>query len=176
MQSSDRVLAQRYAKALFQAARGAGDPARVRDEIVEASRKLRDHVRTFQHPLIPIEDKKAAHRKLLASASETTRRFLDLLIVRKRWGLLALVASGFDRLLDEEQGLVRAQVRSARRVDDAQRDKLKAGLERFTGRKVQLDEKEDPQLLGGLVVKMGDWVLDASLSHRLKKLKEQLSA
>jgi F-type H+-transporting ATPase subunit delta len=175
MQASDRLLAQRYARALFNAAEEKGQADSIRQQLTEAARQLRDHLKVFQHPLVPIEEKKQVVRKVLdKAASPLVLHFLDVLIDKKRWSLLPLCVASFDRILDADHGVVRAQVRAARPLSDAQRDKLRAGLENFSGKKVQLELKEDPSLLGGVVVRMGDWVLDASLLRRLAHLRDRM--
>jgi F-type H+-transporting ATPase subunit delta len=176
MQASDRLLAQRYAKALFDAAakQDAGDDVRV--ELADSVRRLRDHEKTFKHPLLPSAEKKKAHRKILGGkSSPLVSRFLDVLIDKKRWSLLPLTITGFDKILDDSKGIARAQVRSARPLADAEKEKLRKGLEKFSGKKVQVEVKEDPSLIGGVVVRMGDWVLDASLSRRLVHLRERMA-
>lgn len=176
MQASDRLLAQRYAQALYDAAEKKGQADSIRRELSESVRKLRDRQSQFQHPLIPLEEKKRLHRKILgASESPLLAGFLDLLVDKKRWGLLPLAAAGFDRIVDVGHGVVKAQVRVARALDPQQSESLRKGLERFSGKKVQLESREDPSLLGGLVVRMGDWVLDASLLRRLNRLRDRMA-
>jgi F-type H+-transporting ATPase subunit delta len=174
MQASDRLLAQRYARALFEAARAAGEAEQVRQELSEAGRKLREHEGSFAHPLLPAEEKRLIVKQALGQITKTAENFFGLLISKKRWGLLPSVTAAYERALDEANGIVRAQVRAALPLADAEKDKLRQGLEKFTGKKVQLEVREAPELIGGFTVRMGDWVLDSSFSHALTRMREAL--
>ena len=176
MKPSDRLLALRYAKALFAAAEKAGRTDKVRQDLASAVRGLRDRMRALQHPLVPVESKKKAVRQALPSLDPVAAGFLDLLVEKKRGGLLAVVAAAFEKVLDQQRGTVRAQVRSALPLADPEKERLSRVLERFSGKKVQLEVRQDPGLIGGVVVRLGDWVLDASLAGRLGRLRENLGA
>ena len=71
--------------------------------------------------------------------------------------------------------VVRAQVRSALPIPAADQESLRKGLEQFSGKTVQLEVREDSALIGGIIVRMGDWVLDASFAHRLKQLRDSIN-
>jgi F-type H+-transporting ATPase subunit delta len=77
-------------------------------------------------------------------------------------------------MLDAQRGTVRAHVRSAGRLGEAEQRRLTDDLRKFSGKEVILDVKESPELLGGVVVRMGDWVLDGSLQGKLRRLAAQL--
>lgn len=176
MQSSDRVLAWRYGKALFEAAVSAKDEARVQKDLLVVNALLADLMPMLRHPRVAGADKK----KLLAEAvagkvAKTTQNFLDLLIDKKRFELLSLVAAGFAKLLAEKHGTARAQVRTARALSSESQQKLKERLKVFSGMDVELDVKEDPELIGGVVVRLGDWVLDSSLRGQLRTMKEAIN-
>ena len=175
MHASDRVVAQRYAKALFEAARDKGNVDRVKQDLAAAAARLRDQMKAIQHPLISFEEKKKSYRKVLGPVSPLVENFLDLLIEKKRWSLLRAIGQGLNRLVDEHQRLVRAQARTALSLSKSDQEKLKRGLERFTGKKVDLTVRKDARLIGGLVVRMGDWIFDASLANRLSRLRERLT-
>lgn len=176
MNASDRLLAQRYARALFEAALAANEAEQVRQELSEAGRKLRDQASLLSHPLLPLEQKTDLIGKTLGSLTPSTKKFLALLLTKKRWGLLSVATAAYDKHLDEHLGIVRAQVRSAVELPEAEKERLRAGLERFTGKKVQLEVRVDSELIGGFTVRMGDWVLDSSFSHALTRMREALVA
>ncbi len=177
MQASDRVLAQRYARAFFEATAGAKAEEKAKLELAGALKALKPHLSAFAHPLVSPADKKKLLKRLAGdNLSQTTTRFLEGLIRRKRIGLLPLIAQNFEKIFDVQRGLIRAQVRSALPLAAAQQEALKKTLEKFSGKTVQLEVREAPELLGGLVVKMGDWVLDRSLVSALNEMKERLAA
>lgn len=176
MQSSDRVLAKRYARALFQSA-AEGQAPRLRKELGAALKVLRDHQAALRHPLLPAAEKARLLRGALGEqAREDTRRFLEVLIRRKRFELLPAVAAEFEQIADEAAQTARAHVRVARPLAEPERAALESRLARVLGRAVVLDVKEDPTLIGGIVVRVGDQVLDASVARQLERLKEKLLA
>ena len=99
---------------------------------------------------------------------------MEFLIEKKRFGLLSVVAGNFDRLILQARQVVRARVRAARPLSEADRKRLRESLEAFTGAGVELDVAQDPELLGGVTVRLGDWVLDSSLRGQLQSLKEAI--
>mgnify|MGYP001606629190 FL=1 len=176
MQCSDRVLAWRLGKALFEAAVAAGEEARVQKDLLVVAQLLEGVMPMLRHPRVAGADKK----KILEGAvggkvAKTTRRFLDLLIDKKRFELLSLVAADYAKLLAEKNLTVKAQVRTARLLSAESQQKLRERLKVFSGKDVELDVKEDPELIGGVVVRLGDWVLDSSLRGQLRTMKEAIN-
>ena len=173
MKASDRALAARYGRALFLAAEDKRESQRVQADLSASHRVLLDALPVLRHPRVPAAEKK----KKLASAlggtvSPLTLRFLELLIEKKRFELLALVGTHFSRFVAERSNLAKAQVRTARPLSAQDQERLKKALEKFSGKNIELDVKEDPEVIGGLVVRLGDWVMDGSLRGRLRNLKE----
>lgn len=174
MQTSDRVVARRYARALFESSRS--DPATLRKELSAALRGLRDQQTTLRHPLLAAGEKSKLIRRVLGGQlSADTAQFLDLLIRRKRFDLLPYIAAELERIADEETKVARAHVRVAFALGEAEKAALQQRLEKYLGRSVAMDLKEDPALLGGIVVKVGDRVLDASITRQLERLREKLA-
>ena len=175
MQASDRILAHRYAKALFQAGLERKEEARVQQDLADTLKLLREQLGKFRNPLLGAAKQKTLLKSLVGTkVSATTLRFLELLVDKKRFSLLPWITMEFGAMLDAQRGLVRAQVRSAAKLGDKELDRLKSDLKRFTGKDVAVEVKEAPELLGGMVVKMGDWVLDGSLQGQLRRLAAQL--
>lgn len=178
MQACDRVLAGRYAAALFQVAASGGEDQRVQADLSESHKLLLDIMwrsHALRHPRVPPADKK----KILSDAlggkvGATTRRFLELLVEKKRFDLMAMVSVNYGRLAADKRGAAKAVVRTARPLSDDAQKQLAAKLKIFSGKDIELDIKEDPELIGGIAVKIGDWVLDSSLRGQLCKLRESL--
>lgn len=172
---SDRSLARRYARA-FYARVGREGAAQAAGELAAAARTLAGTAGTLRHPRVTLEAKKRLLRESLqGSVSEGTLRFLELLVDKKRFELLAAVAEDFARLCDEERGILHACARSAAALDPGQTEALKARLKRFFGKEIALEVRVDPELIGGAVVRAGDWVFDASLQGELSRLRERLA-
>lgn len=176
MQASDRVLAGRYAAALFQAAAGKSEDQAVQVDLGTARERLLSQESLLRHPRIPAADKKKLVRTALdGKISAITLRFLDLLIEKKRYELFPMIASMYARLAADKRGVVKAVVRTARPLTSAEQKTLVSRLKTFSGKDVELEVKEDPELIGGVSVKIGDWVLDSSLRGQLRRMKESLN-
>ena len=176
MQSSDRVLAGRYAAALFQAAAAKSEDQKVQAELGVARELLLSQDALLRHPRVSISDKKKlAHAALDGKVGATTVRFLELLVEKKRYELFPMIAAMYARLAADKRGVVKAVVRTARPLTAEAQKTLSARLKIFAGKDIELEVKEDPELIGGVSVKIGDWVLDSSLRGQLRRLRESFN-
>ncbi len=176
MQASDRVLAGRYAAALFQAASAKGEEQKVQADLGSAHKLLLDAMATLRHPRVPpASKKKLVHDALDGKVNPVTLKFLDLLVDKKRFDLMIMVSSVYAKLATEKRGAAKAHVRTASPLSAEAQKELTAKLKTFTGKDIELDVKEDPELIGGIAVKIGDWVLDSSLRGQLRRMKESFN-
>jgi len=177
MQASDRVLARRYARALYQSAVEKKSERTTAGELGRIGRKLSGRMAAYSHPRISAADKRSLLlRDLGNGVSELTLRFLGLLIGKKRFGLLPQIGIVYGGLCDEGEGLLHAKVRSAHELSEAERETLAERLGRRMGKEMVLEVKVEPNLLAGVVVRVGDWVFDASLKGELARMRGKLSA
>ncbi len=169
-------LAGRYATALFELAREtdsldhvAGDLAQVR-AMLDISADLRRVVRS---PLVSREQQGAAMAALAwrAGLGETVSGFLGLVARNRRLPALAAMIHAFDALLAQHRGEVTAEVTSARPLTDTQADAVARALARVAGHEVRIHAAVDESLIGGLVVKLGSRMIDASIRTRLLALR-----
>ncbi len=174
MQSSDRVLAGRYAAALFQAASAKSEDQAVQADLGVARERLLSRDALLRHPRVPIVDKKNLAGAELGKVGATTARFISLLIEKKRYELFPMIAAMYARLAAEKRGVVKAVVRSARPLPADAQKTLAARLKAFVGKDVEIEVKEDPELIGGVAVKIGDWALDSSLRGQLRRMRESI--
>lgn len=175
MQGSQHVLAGRYGKALFLAAEAAQQEEQVLKDIAAAHRQLLDFAPFFRNPRVSSSDKKRRLQELLgARVGPLALKFLAMLVDKKRFELLPQIGVQLERSLAEKKRTARAHVRAAAPLSPDDAERLKKLLSSFSGKSVDLDIKEDPELLGGVVVHLGDWVLDSSLRGQLRRLKEEL--
>lgn len=173
MNSSDRVLSQRYSRALCEAAKAAGKLDAVQADLKKSFGPLRSKMKFFLHPLVGAAEKGREIDTVLGkNAAYVTGRFLKLLIEKKRFNLLPSIAVDFEKIVEEENGVLRAVVRSASPLDEKDMQALASRLGKATGKKVTVEAKEDKSLIGGLVVKLGDWVLDASFRRHLSRMRD----
>ena len=176
MQASDRVLAGRYAAALFQAAANKGEEQKVQADLGSAHKLLLDSLSSLRNPRVPpASKKKLLHEAVGGKVGVMTLKFLDLLVDKKRFDLMVMVAVVYAKLAAEKRGAAKACVRAAAPLSSDELQLLAAKLKIFTGKEIEFDVKEDPELIGGLTVKIGDWVLDSSLRGQLRRLKESFN-
>ena len=139
--------------------------------MLEGSRELR---RLLASPVITGRKKMQVFDALLKKrVSDTTQMFVRLLISKHRGDLLPEIVEQFSVLRDAKLGIVQAEVRSAVGVTVAQRDTLQKQLDHYTGKKVNLLIEVAPELKGGLLVRIGDTVLDASIRRQLELLRDR---
>ncbi|MGI9173946.1 MAG: F0F1 ATP synthase subunit delta [Rhodothermales bacterium] len=175
---ADPSIARRYAQALPQQAESENSVEQV-DEDVELIRESlegsRELVRFFESPVIPREKKDAVVQELFKDRLQpTTLHFLQLLIAKKREDLFPDVVRAYHDLRNKQLGIVEAYVKSAAELGDAETKRLETVLEERTGQQIRLHTTVDPDLIGGLVVRVGDTVYDGSVRHQLGVLREQL--
>jgi F-type H+-transporting ATPase subunit delta len=128
----------------------------------------------LSQPRIPRSVKKGLFRKVLEGrATPSFMEFLNLLVDKNRLDILPDVAEMFDRLADASKGLVRVRVRSWRPLSEGQQATLGQTLARMTGKKIQIQAETDAALQGGMLVHVGDTVIDGSVARRLKSLGER---
>ncbi|MDH3726310.1 MAG: ATP synthase F1 subunit delta [Myxococcales bacterium] len=175
------ALGRRYAKALLELAREQNQTDQVvRDtgallDAWKASSELREIIR---NPVVPKPALRAAIDAIMdkLGTSKLVRNTIGLLADRRRLLYLPDVLSAFEELSEAETGRVRAEVISAKPLDDAYYSRLQEMLQRATGRRIVLVKKQDPSLIGGVVTRIGDRVFDGSISNRLSELRETLLA
>lgn len=171
-------IAEVYARALFEAANENDVLDRVHDELGEivAALEENDELQTFFFsPYFSSDEKKEGVGKVLSDADERTVNFLELLAERHRMPLLFRIQRDFDELWAKEKRLLPVAVTSAVELDDKLVKEIGKRIEEQTGQEVELTSKVDPYVLGGLVVRVGNMVLDASVRNRLEQLRKQVA-
>lgn len=175
------IVARRYARALFAIGKEKG----VKDldsygkdlnglmDMVSQSPEL---IRIFRNPIFTIEEKKAVVAKLLekGGTGQIVSNFCYLLADKERLAVLPDIVEYFNTLLDVEQGIVRGELVSAVKLKKAKQKTVLKELEEKSGQKLVLDFSTDAAILGGVVLKIGDRVLDASLRAQLGILKDNI--
>jgi F-type H+-transporting ATPase subunit delta len=173
------AVAQRYAQAIFEIGVETATVASLTDEIrlVAGAYASSAELRVLaQSPLIPHADRIAAIDEIAQrmGLSRITRNVLGVLGERRRLSSLPAIVANLTRLTDERAGVVRATVSSAEPLSDAHCQRIERELAQLTGKKVILERRQDPDLLAGIVVRVGDRVIDSSARARLQNLRSQL--
>ena len=174
----DTVVAARYAKGLFLFTEKRGETARALADLQSLRSVLEPGSaaeRFLASPLVlPAEKRKALEQGFAGRVLRGVVLFLDLLLRKKRMREFPVVVSEFEALVEKSQGIQRAQVVSARPLENAERERLHRALERFTSATIRLETDVDPELLGGALVRIGDRVIDRSARTLLRAMAERL--
>jgi ATP synthase F1 delta subunit len=171
-------IAEVYARALFEAARDDGVLDRVHEELDQFADALDDdrNLQVFLFsPYFSSEEKKDGIRRIVSDADERLLNFLELLAERHRMPVLFRIRRIVDSLWAEENKLLPVTVTSATELDAGLVDEIGQRIEEQTGRRVELSSQVDPDVLGGLRVRVGNMVLDATVRNRLEQLRKQVA-
>jgi F-type H+-transporting ATPase subunit delta len=175
---SQRTVARRYAGALYEEAQETGVLEEVDDNVLMLRETLESNgelARFFESPVIPQEKKDDVVRELLSDRVEDlTLRFLRLLVQKDRETMTKPILDQYQALRDEQRGIVDAHVAVARPLADEDREAVTEALEEKTGKSIRLHVEEDEDLIGGIVIRIGDRVFDASVRNKLTNLHNQL--
>ena len=171
-------IAEVYARALFEAAKDGDALDRVHEELGEFADAL-DEDRNLQvflfSPYFSSEEKKDGVGRIVSDADERLTNFLELLAERHRMPALFRIRRTFDSLWAEENQLLPVTVTSAVELDEGLVKDIGKSIEEQTGRQVELSSMVDPDVLGGLQVRVGNMVLDATVRNRLEQLRKQVA-
>lgn len=181
MKRSEVTAARRYARALLEVsfASAEGDPAALRRELEQASALLeerRDLSEALASPAVPPAAKRGLVEAVWREASPLLRRLLALLVERGRVGLAAAIASTYADLWNAARGVVPAEAISAVPLAGEQLAAVERALGRVARRDVELKASVDPEVMGGLMVRIGGLVYDGTVRGRLRALRERLAA
>ena len=174
MQEAARV----YAEALFDVAKDKGKLDAVRDELaqfvdaVDGNRELQVF---FFSPYFSSAEKVAGLKRAVSDADAELLNFLELLIEKQRMPEIFRIRRQLDELWKHENRRIDVTVTSAVTLEPAVVEKVGEEIERQTGQKVDLSSRVDAEILGGIVLQVGNKVLDASIRSRLEKLKKSVA-
>ena len=171
-------IASVYARSLFEVAKEQDKLDKVRDELGEFADALNEsrELQVFLFsPYFSTREKSDGLDKAISGADETTVNFLKLLIEKHRTPLLFRVRAELDELWEEENRLLPVTVTSAIELPKSTVKQIGDRIAEQTDRKVELSSKVDPDILGGIVVQVGNSVLDASIRNRLENFRKQVA-
>jgi ATP synthase F1 delta subunit len=171
-------IAEVYARALFEAAKEKDVLDRVHDELGEFAEALEDD-RDLQvflfSPYFSSDEKREGVKKIVSDADERTVNFLGLLAERHRMPAIFRIKREFDALWADENKLLPVTVTSAVELDEGLVEEIGKRIQDQTGRRVELSANVDPDVLGGLMVRVGNKVLDGTVRNRLERLRKQVA-
>ena len=167
-----------YARALFEVAQQKGDLDSVREQIGQFADALDDErgLQTFFFsPYFSTEEKKDGLHKALSGADDAVVNFLELLIEKHRMPAIFRIRRQLDALWRQENQMLPVQLTSAIELDDETVANLGRTIGERTGRRVDVTAQVDPDILGGIVLRVGNSILDASIRNRLEHLRKQVA-
>jgi ATP synthase F1 delta subunit len=171
-------IAEVYARALFEVATDQDKLDEIHDQLAEfadAVHENREMAQFFFSPYFSTEEKKQGLEKTISGADEAFMNFLEALIERHRMPVIFRIRTRFDQMWDEENKLLPVEVTSAIELDKKTVNDIGKSIGEQVGRKIQLSSRTDPEILGGIVLRVGNFVLDASIRHRLEQLRKQVA-
>lgn len=174
---SQAVVAQRYAKAIFEIALESGindqieEELRFVEETFASSTELKEWL---TYPFVDQADKKSVLANIFTKLSEPVKNLLFLLVDRHRSNLIDDIVKAYQNLNDEHKGLVEAIVTTAFPLSAEDEKQLIETFGQLTQKKLRLIKKIDSDLLGGVIVKIGDRLYDGSLRTKLQQFQKRL--
>jgi F-type H+-transporting ATPase subunit delta len=173
-------LSRRYAKAVFGIGSEQGDLDKLGSDLRSLAKAMNESAElrsTLTSPALARTDRKKVIDGLLQAIGvvSTTRNLVYLLLDGERLSSVPAISRELDAMIEGKAGRVTAEVTSAKPLDPTQLSQITAALEKLSGKKVTVTKREDPELLGGVVAKVGDTVYDGSLRTQLRTLRDELS-
>jgi F-type H+-transporting ATPase subunit delta len=171
-------IAQVYARSLFEVALDQDKIDEIREQLGEFAdgiEKDRSLTTFFFSPYFSTEEKKEGLHKAVGGADEIFMNFLELLLEKHRMPLIYRIRRDYDGLWREERKLLQVQVSSAIELDSELVRSLGERIGQATGREVELTAEVQPDLIGGIVLRVGNSILDASIRNRLEQLRRQVA-
>ena len=171
-------IAQVYARSLFEVASEQGKLDVVKPQLDEVAQALHEHRELavfFFSPYFSSEETKDALHKAIQDADPRFVNFLEALIERHRMPVIFRIRADFDRMWEDEHALLPVVLTSAVELDEETVRSIGDRVGEQTGRTVELSSQVDPDILGGIVLRVGNFILDASIRSRLEQLRKQVA-
>ena len=175
---SEEQVARVYAQALFDAAREAGVVEPVRRELgdfvaaLAASASLRD---VLADPRVDTAAKRRVLGEITRDGQPLLANALQLMLDHGRFTVVSELGAAYDALAVVEEGVIEVEVVSASELTPETEKKIAARVHEATGRRVELSRRVDPAIIGGLVLRIGDVIVDGSVKARIRQLRRRLA-
>ena len=171
-------IAEVYARALFEVAQDRDKLDEIHDQLTQFADAMNENLdlrRFFFSPYFSTGEKKDALKRTVTGADEAFMNFLEALLERHRMPVIFRIRARFDQLWDEARKLLPVEVTSAVELDRNTLKEIGDSIGQQVGRHIELSSSVDPDILGGLVLRVGNYVLDASIRNRLEQLRKQVA-
>jgi F-type H+-transporting ATPase subunit delta len=173
---ADPQAGKRYAQAAFDIAKRDGTVAQWRSDLDDVAQVLSESAAApvFMDPKIPLERELSVLDRVL-DIQPLAKNFARLLVQKGRAADARAVAGAFDRMADESEGIAQAEIVSAVDLSPEQLRSIETQLSQSLNKRVRATATTDPAIIGGLMVKVGDRLIDGSVRSRLRQLKRELT-
>jgi F-type H+-transporting ATPase subunit delta len=174
----DKSVAITFVNALLEIAAKKGLMERIEKDLALVSDVITKHgklEKTLFHPSITRNEKKKLIKKVFgASVSDLMVNFLNLLVDRRRERIVEFLPAIYKETVDASKGVINARVTTVAPLTESQMSGLKKRLDKLTGKNVEIEVVQDPQILGGILIRVGNKMIDGSIAGRLKNLRTRL--
>ncbi len=171
-------LARVYARSLFEAGLEHGKLDELREQLGQFADALNEHRELaifFFSPYFSTIEKQQALGRLLQGAEPLFVNFLELLIENHRTPVIFRIRHDYERLWEEHNRMLPVEITSAIALDEQTTESLGRTIGERAGRRVTLSARVDPEILGGVIVRVGNSILDASIRNRLEQLRRHVA-
>ncbi|MEN0015503.1 MAG: ATP synthase F1 subunit delta [Solirubrobacteraceae bacterium] len=172
------ALAEVYARSLYDVAQSQDKIAVIREQLGQFADALADNRELqvfFFSPYFSTKEKTEGLARAVDGIDDTLSNFLNLLIEKHRMPAVLRMRRIFDRITEDHEGLLPVEITSAIALDSATTESLGSRIGDQTGRKIRLNTVVDPEIIGGLILRVGNQILDASIRTRLERLRRQVA-
>jgi F-type H+-transporting ATPase subunit delta len=171
-------IAQVYARSLFEVAKEHGLLDTIHDQLGQFADALNDNREVaifFFSPYFQTSEKKAGLERMISGAEPIFMNFLEALLERHRMPAIFRIRGAYEQMWEEENRLLPVQVTSAVELDEQTVNSIGERIGQQTGRKIELSSEVDDGIIGGIVLRVGNVILDASIRNRLEQLRKQVA-
>lgn len=171
-------LARVYGSSLFEVASAQGKRDVVREQLAQFAQAVHDshELQVFLFsPYFSTQEKQAGLKRALQDADELLTRFLELLVEKHRMPVLFRIRDEYEGLCEQAERRLAVEITSAIELDPATAEQVAQQIGTHTGRRIELSRRVDPEIIGGLILRVGNSILDASVRTRLEGLRRQVA-
>lgn len=171
-----KAYARRYAQAIFEMALGKNELDRWQADLDKVAMSVdnADFMAILESPKVKVDDKTKMLSNILKDINPLALNLVRILVAKASIGIIGEISLEYNRLMDNYQGIEQAEVITAVPLDDKDQQKLAENLSSLIGKKVVLNTKVDPEIIGGIITRVGGKLMDGSTRSKLAALKREL--
>lgn len=171
-------IARQYSKALYEIGEEKDNLFELYDELKELHQTLNENEelsKALLHQRVLVEEKQKVFKRVFeGKLSDDIYKFMLLLIEKRRIYFLENIVQEFRRLVYKHENIITVEVTTAVEMQEETREKLKAKLNEYVDKKIEMEEYCDPDIIGGMIIKVGDYLIDGSIKSKLESLEEKI--